>query len=258
MGKVCAYCDFSGKLTKEHLFPASVIARYNELWSSTDKLNKFFQSDLKIKDVCSACNNGFLSDLDNRFLPLFDQYMLNPINSGESADFEYDYHKLLRFLLKVSYNSSRVSVGGQETRKILARYVPYIMGSESNAENVLLYLQIYTSAYYTSANMCDTNSGQITRLLETKFLRSTKIVYDGIYNSDFVVRAVVFNSYWFFLVIPVKTVSKLKLRSFRKQFENWKTPTGIFLSKNVKKLHVPREQTSSISWSLLEGMFNLG
>jgi len=249
MSKECAFCGNSAAMTREHIFPASIISRYSDLISTNDKTDFGFRSDLTIKDVCGPCNNGALSKIDSQFLEIFDMFINEPIAPGRNAEIAFDYNLLTRFLLKVSYNSARASATGQKETEILKRYVPYILGQVSSALDILLRLQIWTSA-----KKLDASTGQITGLVEARFLRSAKIAYHGLYSENFIIRLIAFNSFWFLLIVPVKPTSKIKRKRFLKGFENWMPNPGVLISPHHDKINVPANKTSFIHPSLLNGM----
>ncbi len=67
---------------------------------------KIVTSEPTIRDVCRACNSGPLSSLDAYVCSLYDRYFQILVRSGE-IKFEYDFDLLLRWLLKIGYNTAR-------------------------------------------------------------------------------------------------------------------------------------------------------
>ena len=214
MSKECAFCGNFAAMTREHIFPASIISRYENLISSNDKTDFGFRGDLIIKDVCGPCNNGALSEIDGQFLKIFDMYMQEPIAPGDYAKIGFDYNLLIRFLLKVSYNSARASATGGKEAEVLKRYVPYILGEIPSAPDIILRLQIFTSA-----KKIDQSTGELKGIVEAKLLRSAKIAYHGLYSENYILRLIAFNSFWFVLMIPLKPTSKIKKERFLKGFK---------------------------------------
>jgi hypothetical protein len=51
---------------------------------------------------------AFLSQLDGYICALFDRYFIYLCQRHATVRFEYDYHRLKRWLLKMSFNSARV------------------------------------------------------------------------------------------------------------------------------------------------------
>lgn len=120
----CAYCQRVAKLTREHIWPASIVRQVSERSRYDANSPKLLWSDLVIKDVCEPCNNGPLSELDAYGTQLFERYFARYITAQGSVRFEYDFDRLARWLLKLSFNSAR-SVGSDAER--LSRYAPALI-----------------------------------------------------------------------------------------------------------------------------------
>lgn len=142
--KRCAYCGRSDvKLTREHIWPdfiKKVLPTYQTHLSKASGW-KPHKNSPAVRDVCGKCNNGFLSDLDNYGKALFANYFktIVPLSSGPII-FEYDYHMLLRWLLKISYNDARTYGAAVRGHKLL---IPYISGEQTSPPfptNLLCYL----------------------------------------------------------------------------------------------------------------------
>jgi len=246
----CAYCGDSENLSREHIFPGSIIKRFQkELITINDKSDVPFKSDLVIRDVCTTCNNGVLSELDSHFCTLFDRYMHPAIPPGQEAELSFEYNLLLRFLLKVSYNSARASSDGVKAVKALEKFVPYILGNTNVAPDVMLRLQIVTSA-----KKFNPVTQEIEGMIEASLLRSCKIPYDGPQKSNFIIRLVAFNSFWFYLILPNKKVNRSKKKAVLAGFQVWAIQPGVPVSPIQTLLKIPVEKTTCIHPSLLSGM----
>jgi hypothetical protein len=246
----CAFCGIQKDLSREHIFPNGVIRKYqSEMLSLNDKSEKTFKADLVVKDVCEECNNGVLSDIDARFVQLYEKYMLAPIMPGDSVTFDFNYHDLLRELIKISYNSARASVDGHNAIKALKKYTPYILGKVSEADDVHLRLQIVTSSV-----RFNTETNQSEGLFQAELLRSAKMEYNGHLNSSFKIRIVAFNSFWFYIIVPSKKVNSAKKMAFIEGFtESYHLP-GVAIEKHMKTVTIPKEATTYLHPTLLEGM----
>ena len=138
--KSCAYCGRSCKPTREHLFPSSFHALLPDLqFNFSGVTKKVFGGEYQIKDVCRPCNNGPLSALDTYAKELFTRYFGRFVEADETVAFEYDLHRLQRWLLKVSYNTARTDRDAAYT-ELFEQFRPYILTGESPPTNVLLYL----------------------------------------------------------------------------------------------------------------------
>src|SRR5262245_1847826 len=143
----CAYCGSDGPLTREHLWPESLHRRLIEV--SDEKLNKFWdrrtgkiiQGEPTLRDVCASCNNGLLSSLDSYICEVFDRSLVHIPQRFEKVTFEYDYHRLKRWLLKMCFNSARMNSSADAL--VFPPLLPYLLGeSESVGRSVLLYVQL--------------------------------------------------------------------------------------------------------------------
>lgn len=110
----CAFCGLPGTMTREHLWPAALHQRLLTANSQSQsafwlrRLEKPIAAEPQIRDVCARCNNGVLSELDAYICELFDRSFIRMPARGDSISFDYDYHRLKRWLLKMSYNSARI------------------------------------------------------------------------------------------------------------------------------------------------------
>ncbi len=108
----CAYCDFEGKLTREHIIPDW----YDSANSASDgeiflekAPDKIVKSDPKVKDVCATCNNVVLGQLDDYGKSLYEKYFCHPVYGKERKKIQVDRRRLTRWLLKIAFNSARAN-----------------------------------------------------------------------------------------------------------------------------------------------------
>jgi hypothetical protein len=119
-------------MTREHLWPAKLHERLLRANSQAQsafwlrRLEKPIPSEPQIRDVCARCNNGVLSQLDTYICELFDRSFIHIPARYERVTFEYDYHRLKRWLLKISYNSARVH--SAPDLEALEGTRPYVLG----------------------------------------------------------------------------------------------------------------------------------
>jgi len=107
--KACAYCEGSGPFTREHVFGAFFETRSGRRnrHSSTATRYQSVRGAPTIRDVCACCNNSRLSPLDSYGANLLDRYFSHATSSLQGKPFNVSRVRLLRWLLKVSYNSAR-------------------------------------------------------------------------------------------------------------------------------------------------------
>jgi hypothetical protein len=134
-------------MTLEHLWPASLHRRLlaankqtaNVFWLA--RLKREIPSEPKVRDVCALCNNGILSELDAYICTLFDTTLRHIPARHERITFEYDYHLLKGWLLKMSFNSARIH--NSHDLFALEAVLPYIMGrANALGRSIQLYVQL--------------------------------------------------------------------------------------------------------------------
>ena len=72
------------------------------------KIKREVPKEPTVRDVCAECNNGELAVLDGYICELFDRSFAHLHERYERVVFEYDYHRLKRWLLKMCFNSARI------------------------------------------------------------------------------------------------------------------------------------------------------
>jgi hypothetical protein len=253
--KICAYCELSCSPTKEHIWPSSIIRKYEpRLKTYNKRINKLYFGDLVIKDVCSQCNNVKLSKLDSYLSNLYDQFFAVPLYPGQSTEIEYDYNLLLRSLLKISYNSSRC-FANSKIIKAHSRYRNYILDG-GFCSNIMLRLQVVTSARMII------NDELSDDLFDATLLRCAEIAYDGKLSDKFIIRLVAINSFWFYIIISVEPEFQYRWKEFLQAFSSWKIQSGIKLTPSYNKeipttkLKIPASQTTYMRPALLGSLMN--
>lgn len=134
----CAYCKKQAAATREHVIPAFIYRFQKELGEKAlgwnEAAGKMVRSEIQIKDVCEGCNGGRLSQLDSYGKSfLMSSGFLTQNYSSLYADFTYDYDLLSRWLLKISFNSSRTD---RVHSHLFEKFIPYILeGSAPSKKN---------------------------------------------------------------------------------------------------------------------------
>ena len=224
--KVCAYCGSAGVLTREHLWPASLHKRLLEANESAGSLfwlrrtKSEIQGEPKIRDVCQACNNGYLSQLDYYICTLFDRYLVTIRRRHESVEFEYDYHLLKRWLLKMCFNSARM-----HNSIDLFAYTPllsYIRGDSLHVgRTVQLFLQLSYPGEIPRERLADPALHEAPAIWEPQDNRVGFMRFEVPGVGQKVLRAVHLRSFSFFLGFSDPTAP----RSIALDF------SAVFLSK---------------------------
>jgi hypothetical protein len=144
----CAYCGKpSARPTREHVFPDALDREFRKdgnppaesYW--IDRLEKkMVGGQPTVKDVCPKCNNVVLSKLDSYGLELYKRYFYRIAEAGESVKFDYDYDRLLRWILKLNFNSARAN--SADDLEDLQKHRWYILGEHKRPVRLALYLTL--------------------------------------------------------------------------------------------------------------------
>ncbi len=192
--RTCAYCGSSGPLTREHLWPAGIIARSTVNLSYIGKLEKYVDAELTIKDVCAACNNGPLSSLDAYACSLYEAQFLRQALKRESRNFIYEYSTLLRWLLKMSYNTARAN---NSDGAVLSKFAPYVLGGGPSPVNVQVRLELI----HPSKNPHWSPGTDTMQEIPAATIRCAKIEMPADPLPGTTARLVAINSYYFWVTI---------------------------------------------------------
>jgi hypothetical protein len=141
--KPCAYCRrLDRALTREHLLPHFLHERTRDLDVQFLRAapGRLVDGEHTIRDVCENCNNGVLSQLDEYATKLFDRFFHTFIVAHGRVEFVYDFGRLLRWLLKLSYNSARANKSTSTDTERLAELAPYILHGTPEPPRVAIYL----------------------------------------------------------------------------------------------------------------------
>ncbi len=145
---VCAYCGQDRKATREHVIPSFLYSFQKELEQSVIGWNevagRMVKGEAKIKDVCAECNNGPLGQLDAYGKGFLTNSGLLVQNYRKDRLFiQYEYSLLLRWLLKISFNSARAD--GVHAH-FFDEHIPFIMGQDPPPKRHRVAIVLYLSA----------------------------------------------------------------------------------------------------------------
>ncbi len=91
--RVCAYCgQRSETMSREHVIPAALTGRASQPLIAnvrTPNGEVAITGQVTVRDVCPACNNGPLSELDEYAVKLYDAYFCRMVEAGDLVRFEY-------------------------------------------------------------------------------------------------------------------------------------------------------------------------
>lgn len=246
--KSCSYCTSIEKLTKEHIWPKSLIERNPDFLTYNKATNSFYKGEAVIKDVCAKCNNGALSKLDEYLAGLYDSHLESIVVAGDGVGLDYDYNMLLRVLLKISFNSARSS-GSDKLVKAHQKFINYILKGTHRGD-VMLRLQIVTASTECSLD------GESLRTVKPEVLRCADIGYDGVLANRFMIRLIAINSFWFYLIVPYKKEKPHKLKEFIEGFSQWRLQPGVLISPGSSRLNIPVDKTTWFDPRLLGSLLS--
>jgi len=138
---VCAYCGGSQKLTREHLVPAWYVKRYpkGEADAFIERARKAGSKlDMRIGDVCEQCNNNHLSELDGYAKSIYIASFSSALRAGERLTLSYDFTKLAKWVIKVSYNVARAN---RSEATILSQYAQLVISDAPLPIGVRLFCE---------------------------------------------------------------------------------------------------------------------
>ncbi|WP_354443786.1 hypothetical protein [Ottowia thiooxydans] len=175
-------------MTREHVIPSFLY----KLQKSSGKqfvgwnevVQKMVGGEAKVKDVCSNCNNGVLSELDAYGKQVLDEAGILVHNYlGRSLVLKYDYARLLRWSLKVSFNSSRTD-GAH--RHLFEDFVPFILGVAESPPRKRVALLAYLASPIALDKTQEVNSAFVEAALGAKTLNPliVRICYGYVRGDD--------------------------------------------------------------------------
>lgn len=236
--KQCSYCGAKTTLTREHLIPRCLIERTPDLkYRYSEAAGKIHGADHIIRDVCKVCNGGVLSSLDRYICTLFDTQLSRVIEEGEEATLTYDWDLLTRWLLKVSFNSARVS-GHHPDR--LADYRDYMLGQASRPTDIYVFAEtLITKTLFTA--------------VQGGAIRISRLARLGTWDHDWFGRTVGIQSHYFHIIVPLainttRTIQRAIIREFRESM-----PEAVLLSPSAKTARI-RPPRQSLTESLYPTM----
>ena len=217
----CAYCgSHSNPLTREHLFPKGI----DSLLLDGDERSHFFltrspdyfvEGEPTVRDVCRVCNNGVLSQLDAYALGLMRQCN-RYLSEGETIVLHYDYDLLLRWLLKMCFNSARVHDNNVD---MLRRARRYILGKSINPKRRAVFLQLINSYVPTNFERAAlAEKGEQGEMLHHEYFRCSLIMFPTSVKGEKVGRAITFKSLMFNVLMVTPKTSHAQFEQFCQDF----------------------------------------
>lgn len=216
----CRYCEQDGIIEREHIIPKFIYKYQKESgdrfigWN--ERANDIIGGEATIADVCKTCNGGalsFLDDYGSQFLAR--NGFLTQLYLKTQTTITYDYHLLLRWLMKISYNSA--SAVNDPSTHIFGAYKDYILRGEPlpSEKDVMLFAGLLMPLKLTDEQKSELNISTSEDNLCSPFkMRITK--NDPVLlRSGIILKGIFFGSIFFYLVITEKSalISKSYLKN---------------------------------------------
>jgi hypothetical protein len=217
----CAYCgSHSHPLTREHLFPKGIDSLLLEggkrgQFFLTRSPDYFVEGAPTVRDVCRVCNNGALSKLDAYALGLLRQCN-RYLSEGETIVLHYDYDLLLRWLLKMCFNSGESS--RQPRRHVTSRARLYL-GKSIIPKRCAVFLRLIHS--YVPTNLeraARAEKGEQAEMLHHEGFRCSLILFPTSVKGEKVGRAITFKSLMFNVLMLTPKTSHAQFGQFCQDF----------------------------------------
>lgn len=225
---ICAYCKKDAPATREHVIPAFIYRFQKELQAKVigwnEVANKMVGGEHQVKDVCEKCNGGVLSSLDaygKEFLIANGFLTQNYIH--RRAELSYDYDRLVRWLLKISFNSTRTDQGHVH---LFEKFIPYILNGSPSPQKIDFAVLATLAAPVTTEKLngqykvfddLANGSGVVNPFL-------MRISYGPNQYETFTLRVIMFGPLTFFMLMYVPGVSageaSIETKRLFKKFSN--------------------------------------
>jgi hypothetical protein len=248
----CAYCgEQKTALTREHIFPAALDREFSKDGTGMrepywlDRLDeKMVGGQPTVKDVCPECNNVILSKLDSYGLQLYQRNFHRIAENNETVEFDYDYNQLLRWILKLSYNSARANKA--DDVKHLQKHRWYILGRHKRPARLALYLTLI----YRHELDAETKARAAERNIEVSEHHTPDMLRIGHFAiqepgwNPLVSRTVIFQSYLFSVFSLGEKVPASGLVDLKKLFAKAQK-SAVFIRPDGNRVRVSAGLSSS-------------
>jgi hypothetical protein len=207
----CAYCHKENKMTGEHVIPSFIYKFQRTLSKSLTGWNeaagRMLPNEFKVKDVCAECNNDFLGLLDHKGKRMLEEAGIMVENyENSSIILKYDFNDLMRWLAKISFNSTRTD--GVHSY-IFEPYVNYILKGHGEIPRSRIALLGYFAAPERLSQIERTQEPYVTIAKGKEILNPfhARISYGRTGDINYLIRIVIFGPLIFFLLVFNETVS---------------------------------------------------
>jgi len=245
----CAYCGREGPSTREHIFPGFLYQLNPGIRFGFNRAAREFHNwKAAVRDVCETCNNESLSRLDS-YAKAF--YRVNECGRFFDQDsvvtIEYDYHLLLRWLLKISYNAARAYGDDASSHH---RFIPYILRDKKRpgTRRVELCIEIVRDHLIEPSERRSMPAQMKTwRSLPPDMLRIGKAMMLGGGRAETLGRFFAMKAYFFYIVFLPKKADSTERRAVIDRFlETNDRITRLKPDKNRVRVSVSRRDALDV------------
>lgn len=235
----CEYCRQPGPLTKEHLWPTSLHRRLHAVNQQTknifwlSRLQREIPNEPQIRDVCAYCNNVTLSTLDDYMCRLFDSTFTRIVERYAEVVFEYDYHLLKRWLLKMSYNSARIH--NSPDRGALKCVLPYILGADLRmGRSIQLFVRLVHPQVISESETSKDGDPQTKVVIDPSIHRLGHVIFRAHGIGQKTLRAIHLRSYTFYLAYWQPGNGRAEQKDFAEIFKQGMPGVQLLLPSDEK------------------------
>ncbi len=206
---------------------------------------KSLASDATVRDVCTACNSGVLSDLDMYGARCLTAAGLMSPNFGKtSLDLFYDHDKLLRWLLKVSFNAVRTTSASSVLHK---EFVPFVLGKAPAPAHSRLFLLAQLVAPVGEKDRSAAYTDPASAALITRYpvfnpflFRIGHSFVPGLPDGSCAIRALHIGALVFYLVMPALGTTSGASRALSRRICAATDGTEVSPTRKHVQLHASR------------------
>mgnify|MGYP001301511971 CR=1 FL=1 len=233
--KICAYCGKGSSLTREHIIPSFLYKKHpDQKFGFNWAADKFVNSEAIIRDVCAECNNGILSELDDYGKSFYEENECQQsFNISKTLVIKYNYTLLLRWLLKISYNSLRAA--GRHSN-LMEKCIPFILNENDFGITHLLFLELIKDYKIKEEDRTHLpEESKSWEYIQARMFRSGWIITNS--NINYLSRYVAINSFYFYFFVFSNKINRSNRRQLISTFKN-KTKSAIQLSNEQNSIPI--------------------
>lgn len=199
--------------------------------------DEYIKTEVKIGDVCRGCNSGPLSELDARGKTFFEKNeCTRSFMAGQVLRVDYDYDILLRWLLKLSYNSSRAMSSQSD---VLEACAGFILGREELLHSAAVMLEVVSEPDHAGLSEADRDSLADDGASLSSWFRFGRFGISHSELSPAESRFIVLNAFHFYIALFSTDVPRKQRRDWTKCLQvGWPDVTVISSGRSAVAVRV--------------------